>query len=677
MKQTGSTTPPPASPPAADQDPADGAASDDVPRPLAAQAQGGHARAWIVGLGAVLAAVVLRVALNQLAGTEAVYLPFGLAILGAAWYAGARAGLIAVVPSALFASFVYLDPPPGGAERVFWFGVFVLTGAVVVWALETLRWAQQNAEAHAAAAERARSELEQHMERNAASRRDADRALRESEMRFRLLVESVADYAIFMLDPDGRVMSWNAGADRITGYGAEEVIGRHFSVFHPAEEQRAGKPVSILKSALSRGRHEDDGWRVRKDGSRLWANVLMTPLRQDGELIGFAKVVRDLTARHASDVLLESVLDSAIDGIIGIDQFGCIRSFNAAAEHMFGYEAADLIGQRFSVLLPEPYRTNAMEYLTRYSQSGQARVGGSERQLVGLRRDATTFPLELAVSEFELAESHYFTGVVRDVSRQQALETQLQQAQKMQAIGQLAGGVAHDFNNLLTIIAGHTELLLGKHTRQDDLQRALTDIRDAGSRAASLTRQLLAFSRRAVLEPRVLDLNAVVLETERLLRRIVSENIDMVTRLAPDLRSVSVDQSQIGQVLVNLVVNARDAIEHHGCIEIETANCELEAGDGGRGVALIVRDNGSGMIPDIVKHIFEPFFTTKQTGAGTGLGLSMVYGIVRPSGGHVEVSSELGVGSEFRVILPAAKERPVALRTARAPEEPLPMTIRS
>lgn len=502
------------------------------------------------------------------------------------------------------------------------------------------------------------------------ARKEAERALRESEARFRLLVESVSEYAIFMLDPDGRVMSWNAGAERIEGYTGSEVLGRHFSIFYTPEDQQAGRPASALNAAMREGRHEDDGWRVRRDGSRLWANVLVAPVHMEGVLVGYATVMRDLSARHSADVLLKSVLDSAIDGIIGIDENGTIRSFNAAAERMFDYTAEEVVGSNISILMPEPYRSNGMEYLARYAHTGHARIVGRGRQLVGLRGDGVTFPLELAVSEFALEGKRYFTGVVRDITRQRALEEQLQQALKMQAIGQLAGGVAHDFNNLLTIIAGHTELLLGKYTAPDDLNRALHDIRDAGMRAAGLTKQLLAFSRRAVLEPKVLDLNAVVREAQRMLRRIIGEDVELVTHLARGLRRVSVDQGQIGQVLINLVVNARDAMPDGGRIEVETANCDVDDGPPmhpdarpGPCVRLTVRDYGVGMTPDVVPRIFEPFFTTKHAGAGTGLGLSMVYGIVRQSGGHIDVRSEPGHGAEFSIILPAAEAVTVTRRS--------------
>ena len=533
-------------------------------------------RAAVTAASAVSGALVVRVLLNLSVGAEAVYLPFGAAVLLAAWSGGRWAGTLTALLSAAVAAAFFLDA--GTSYPLVWFAVFLLTGLAGTALVTSLREARRAADASARDAERARRRLIDEERRGSQSRTDAERALRDSESRFRLLVESVADYAIFMLDADGRVMSWNAGAERIKGYTGEEIIGRHFSVFYPAEDQHAGKPAGVLRSALNNGRHEDDGWRVRKDGSRLWANVVISPVRQDGELLGFAKVVRDLTRRHSADVLLESVLGSAIDGIIGVDEHGIIRSFNAAAEGMFLYEAADVVGSPFAALMPEPYRTNGIEYLERYARSGHSRIVGRGRQLVGLRRDGTTFPLELAVSEFVLDGKRFFTGVVRDITRQRALEEQLQQAQKMQAIGQLAGGVAHDFNNLLTIIAGHTELLLGRYDEPGELHHALSDIRDAGMRAAGLTKQLLAFSRRAVLEPKVLDLNVLVQDTQRMLRRIVPEDVEMVTCLAPKLRRVSVDQSQIGQVLINLVVNARDAITHGGRIEIETANCDLKPG---------------------------------------------------------------------------------------------------
>ncbi|HEX6306801.1 MAG TPA: PAS domain S-box protein [Longimicrobiales bacterium] len=737
-----------------------------------------RAWAWQVGiaLATVAGAVVVRVVLDRLVGGDAVFLPFGAAVVISAWY-GRIAGGTAALLSAATAAFVFLDGVSTG-RTIFWFAAFLVIGLVTTALIGSLHLARRAARIEADRALEAQQRLDEEtaarrrsefafvhllranlfgvgvatrdgrwIEANPAlldmlgltwhdleagqarwhglipldeasrraaelgltyegasgpveidfvradgltgtallhlmspdgtdtmvvlavditARRETERALHESEAQFRLLVESVADHAMFMLDPDGRVLSWNAGAERLLGYREEDVLGRHSSIFHTSEDQNAGRPAAVLKAALRESRHEDDGWRVRKDGTRFWANVIVAPTYAGEQLLGFAQVMRDLSARHTADLMLKSIMDGVTDGIIGIDEHGVIRSFNVAAERMFDYSAAEVLGSSITILLPEPYRTNFVDYLARFAHAGLARVGRG-RQLVGLRGDGTTFPLELAVSEFMLDGRRFFTGIVRDISRQRALEEQLQQAQKMQAVGQLAGGIAHDFNNLLTIIAGHTELLLA-HTKADDpLHTALTEMRDAGMRAAGLTRQLLAFSRRAVLEPKVLDLNRVVKDTKKMLGRIIGEDIELVTRLAPALRHVSVDQGQIGQVLINLVVNARDAMPDGGRIEIETANCDLEPGPDlhpearpGPSVVLRVRDQGVGMTPDVLQRIFEPFFTTKQPGAGTGLGLAMVYGIVRQSGGHVEVTSEPHAGSEFRVFLPATEESAAA-----------------
>ncbi|MBR9988358.1 MAG: PAS domain S-box protein [Gemmatimonadetes bacterium] len=621
----------------------------------------GPARSTAIAVAAVSAAALLQWLLSIWPGPGVLYLPFGIAVVLTAWFAGRAAGYGAAMLSAIIAAAFFLDPSTGTAGQLAWFVILAVTGLAGAYFVTTLKEGRREAEARALAAETVRYILLAEQRQTAETSGDVERQLRYSDARSRLLIDAVSEYAIIMLDADGRILDWNEGARRIAGYTAEEVSGRHFSLLHPEADQHAGAPAGALTCALKDGVHEEDGWRVRKDGTQLWANVIITPIMQDDMLVGFAHIMRDHTHRHSSEVLLESIIGSAIDGIVGVDEHGRIRSFNAAAQRMFGYDADAVTGLPFSVLLPEPYRTNGTEYLMRYARSGHARIVGRGRQLVGLRADGTTFPLELAVSEFELHGSRYFTGIVRDITRQRALEDQLQQAQKMQAIGQLAGGVAHDFNNLLTIIAGHTELLLGRYKEPGELHHALGDIRDAGMRAAGLTRQLLAFSRRAVLEPRILDLNVLVQETQRMLRRIVSEDVEMVTRLDPKLHRVSVDQSQIGQVLINLVVNASDAVNGGGRIEIETANGELTTARDARPTAhpaptvvLTVRDNGTGMTPDIMKRIFEPFFTTKPAGAGTGLGLSMVYGMVRQSGGDVEVHSEPGAGSEFRVVLPAA-----------------------
>jgi PAS domain S-box-containing protein len=378
--------------------------------------------------------------------------------------------------------------------------------------------------------------------------KQAERLLRASEERFRLLVDGVREYAIFLLDPDGNVLTWNAAAERMLGHTSAAIVGRSFAAFYPPEEA-ASRPRTALERAAATGRHREEGWLQRSDGSRFLAEVVMTPVYEGGRLQGFASVTRDLTE---------------------------------------------------------------------------------------LRR----------------------------------LEQQLRQAQKMEAVGQLAGGVAHDFNNLLTIILGNSELVLAA-IPDGDASSLVGEIRDAGERARALTRQLLAFGRQQVVEPKVLDLNAVVRETDRMLQRLIGEDIRLTTVLDPALRRVKVDPGQIEQVMMNLSVNARDAMPQGGGLTIETRNVDLDGGylrthaeaRGGGHVLLSVTDTGVGMNEATRVRIFEPFFTTKGPGSGTGLGLAVVYGIVKQSGGHIEVYSEPGVGTSFKVYLPTVEE---AIRTTPA-----------
>ncbi|MGE0042093.1 MAG: PAS domain S-box protein [Vicinamibacterales bacterium] len=477
-------------------------------------------------------------------------------------------------------------------------------------------------------------------------------ARKDFEHRFRLLVDGVVDYAIFLLDTRGYVVTWNSGAERLTGYTKTQIIGTHFSICFPADAVAAGEPARDLARARADGRCEHQAWRVRRDGSRFWAHTILTALRDErGELRGFAKVTRDMTARRRADVLIDSVMDNVVDGILGIDDAGTVEWFNASAERLFGWAPAAIVGRPLSDLLPDIDVSG-----------GFPPPAGIGRELSARRADGSTFPVELAVGSYALDDRRHYTGVVRDVTTERRLEEQLRQAQKMEAIGLLAGGVAHDFNNLLTVISGYAALLLQDDGRAPGARDAqmLQAIADAGDRASSLTRQLLAFSRQAVLEPRVLDLNGVVLETERMLRRLIGEDIRLVSALAPDLPAVRVDPGQMSQVLLNLAVNARDAMPRGGQLTVETAETELDASyqqthpdvAAGRYVRLSVTDTGCGMSPEVKARIFEPFFTTKSAGRGTGLGLATVYGIVRQSGGHIGLYTEVGQGSSFKIYLP-------------------------
>ncbi len=287
---------------------------------------------------------------------------------------------------------------------------------------------------------------------------------------------------------------------------------------------------------------------------------------------------------------------------------------------------------------------------------------GEERAIESLKRGATDYVAKNQLKGL-MTKVHRALKEAEEREEKRWLEEQLRQAQKMESIGKLAGGIAHDFNNLLTAIIGYSELVLNQTRNDDPLRQHIEEIKKAGERAASLTRQLLAYSRKQVLQPRVLDLNAVIAELDKMLRRLIGADIELVTRLAPELGRVKIDPSQIGQIVINLAVNARDAMPQGGKLTIETTNAQLDeayarknvAVTPGQYVMLSVSDTGCGMDAQTQSRVFEPFFTTKEIGKGTGLGLSMVYGIVKQSGGDIWVYSEIGRGTVFKIYLPRAE----------------------
>lgn len=366
-------------------------------------------------------------------------------------------------------------------------------------------------------------------------------ALKRSERQLAQLVNGIADCAIFMLDPSGRVATWNMGAERIKGYNAEEIIGHHFSQFYTPEDRAAGLPQRALDAIAVNGKFEGEGWRVRKDGSRFWASVLIDPIYGPDRLIaGYAKITRDMTERRV-------------------------------------------------------------------------------------------------------------------------MQEQLNHAQKLEAIGQLTGGVAHDFNNLLTVILGNLDTILRRAPSADaKLQRAIEHATQGAERAAALTHQLLAFARRQPLNPKPTILNQLVTTFLELIRRTLPEDISVQSRLSGGVGYVSVDPNQMESALLNLAVNARDAMEGKGTLSIDTELLELDAtqarrlGDLNPGphAVISVTDTGRGMPPDVMARAFDPFFTTKPQGQGTGLGLSQVFGFVKQSGGTVKLQSEVGRGTTVRIYLP-------------------------
>jgi two-component system cell cycle sensor histidine kinase/response regulator CckA len=364
--------------------------------------------------------------------------------------------------------------------------------------------------------------------------------------------------------------------------------------------------------------------------------------------------------RQSQDRLL-GIISSAMDAIITVDDNQRIVVFNRAAEQIFRCPAEQALGQPLDKFIPLRFREAHRQHIRRFGDTGvSSRSMYSPGTLMGLRTDGEEFPVEATISQVKTASETLFTVILRDISVRKRTEDELRQAQKMEAVGHLAGGIAHEFNNYLGVIMGYSDLLGQDENQNESVRQTVAEINTATQRAASLTRQLLAFSRKQMLEPTVLDLNKSIHETHKLLRRLIPADIDIIPVLQPDLGRVRADPVQIQRILINLAVNARDAMPQGGKISIETVEVVLDEEFAslhpdipqGDYVMLSVTDTGEGMDAETLSHIFEPFFTTKKEGKGTGLGLSTTYGIVKQSGGHVTVASVRGRGTTFRVYLP-------------------------
>ena len=500
-------------------------------------------------------------------------------------------------------------------------------------------------------------------------------------------VEQAADH-IFITNRDGVIEYVNPAFENHTGYAKAEMLGqtprilksgKHEPRFYERLWQR------VLAGQVFRGVFINR----KKNGDLYYEEKTITPLKDaQGSITHFVSTGCDITERQraeeallASEARFAGILDIAEDAIISVDETQHIKLFNKGAEKIFGYAGQEVLGQPLDVLLPlrfvETHRQNILGFAV---STDAARRMGERKEIFGRRKDGTEFPAEASISKLKLENTTIFTVMLRDITERKSLEQQLRQSQKIEAIGRLTGGIAHDFNNLLTVINGYSEMLL-QTLPAGDLQRDnVVQIREAGERAASLTRQLLAFSRRQILAPVVLDLNATVTNMDKMLRRVIGEDIDLMPALKPGLGHVKADPGQIEQVILNLAVNARDAMPKGGKLTIETADVELDedyarqhvGARTGPHVMLAVSDTGVGMDAETQAHIFEPFFTTKEQGKGTGLGLATVYGIVKQSGGSIWAYSEVGRGATFKIFLPRVNEA----TESRGPCEEVAQTLR-
>ena len=478
----------------------------------------------------------------------------------------------------------------------------------------------------------------------------AEHALRDSEQRYRQLVD-VLPTAVLIHD-GARVLYCNPAFLRLVGARSnDEVLARPlFECLHP--DDRAFAQARLAQMTATGDAAPGVEMRLlHRDGRAIHAYSFSTPITGYGPR-AFLIALSDLTERERATQLLRTVLGSVTDAIITIDAHGVVQSANPAASRQLGYSIDELEGAPVSRLMPSPHREQHGAHLDAYLRTGHAKVIGIGREVECERRDGSRFPAELTVTEFTRDGQRHFTGVLRDISARKRLEEQFRQAQKMEAVGRLAGGVAHDFNNLLTVINMYCEVLLDSPLPESDQRESVAAIRDAGERATRLTQQLLAFGRKAILEPRVIDLNELVAESARLLRRLLGEDILLIVLHAPTPVRVKADPTQLEQVIMNLAVNARDAMPTGGRLTIETSVGAAD-GDAGTVVArLTVADTGHGMTDEVRRSIFEPFFTTKEVGKGTGLGLAVVDGAVAQCGGGITVESAVGVGTTFRLWLP-------------------------
>ncbi|WP_227244712.1 hybrid sensor histidine kinase/response regulator [Paraburkholderia caribensis] len=535
---------------------------------------------------------------------------------------------------------------------------------------------------------------EPHADHSAAASGTNAPAVAFSSEWLRLWAESTTDYSIFALALDGTIISWNRGGEAIQGYRPDEILGQHVRVLYTAEDQRAGVPELGLQRAREDGRHEMEGWRVRKDGSLFWANVIITALyAPDGELLGYGRVVRDISdKKKATDAALESdrrfrLLVQGVNdyAIFMLSPEGCVTNWNPGARRIKGYTDEQIIGSHFSCFYtPE----DAAAGVPQRGLATAEREGRWEAEGWRVRRDGSRFWAHVVIDAIrdENGVLIGFAKITRDITeRRQAAELldqtrdALFQSQKMEALGKMTGGVAHDFNNVLQVLRGNLELLGARH--DDAWSRArIGRAIEAVERGSKLAAQLLAFGRRQALQPVTTDLGGVLHGMDDLLRRALGERVEVrvhESHASGEPWNVLVDTHQLESVVLNLAINSRDAMPEGGVLTFGLSNAVLYAQaavaaqvEPGEYVKMTVTDTGAGMSADVVERAFDPFFTTKPEGQGTGLGLSMAYGFVLQSGGHIELASTPGVGTTVTIYLPRSTdplvERPLAQSTSES-----------
>jgi len=509
-----------------------------------------------------------------------------------------------------------------------------------------------------------------------------------TELRLEDVARFLDDANIIIHSLDGNIRYWSKGSERLYGYTRPEAIGQ---IVHHLLSTEFPEPIEQLRAQLiERGMWEGELVNYRKDGRAISIMSRWVVSRQgeapvplifqtDTDISDLKQTQAGLAEREAH---LRSILDTVPDAMVVIDETGAIGSFSAAAGRLFGYVADEALGKNVRILMPQPDRDAHDGYLSRYIRTGERRIIGYGRVVTGIRKDGTTFPMELSVGETTANGKRIFTGFIRDLTSRQRVEEELRQSQKMEAVGQLTGGIAHDFNNLLTVISGNLEMV-EMRLKDAALRELLREAQEATDDGAKLTSQLLAFGRRQPLNPKPVDVAMHVSTFSELLRRTLGETIELRSVINGTPGQAMVDASQLQNAILNLALNARDAMPRGGRLTVEISHTSLDRDYAqmypqvrtGNYVLISVTDTGVGMTNEVKRHAFEPFFTTKDVGSGTGLGLSMVYGFVKQSGGHIQLYSEPGQGTSVRIFLPAlvaGNDYARAEEPASSPDEEIP-----
>ncbi len=599
----------------------------------------------------VAAAALLRYALTPWLGGSASFLLFAPAILAAAFYAGPMAASIATAP-ALGLGLYFAGFRDGGSYNLVEVIVFLVTAAGIV--------------ALSQAFERMRRRV--HESDHRAARRDAEAALVAEELN--LLIDGAQGHAIYLLDAEGRVTIWNKGAERLKGWREEEVVGKDAAIFYPPDAVAAGKPEGDLAVAAREGRLEMEDWRVRKDGSEFLADVSITALRTaGGDLRGFAKVVSDITGRRAAEEALRSqeshlrsILSTVPDAMVVIDDQGSIVSFSAAAERLFGYQEAELLGVNVSRLMPSPDRERHDAYIRRFLETGEKRIIGIGRVVFAERRDGSTFPMELSIGEASSDSHPLFTGFIRDLTERQQTEARLESLQselihvsRVSAMGTMASTLAHELNQPITAVANYVEAVRDLLANPDPadipmIRDVLDDTAKEALRAGHIVRRLRDFVARGEVEKTIEKLPVLINEAAVLgLMGAREKGVEPRFDLDPYASPVLVDKVQIQQVLINLIRNAVEAMADSPVRQLTVTSRPDQRGF----VRVIVADTGPGVSPEVAEQLFTAFVSTKAE--GMGLGLSICRTIVEANGGRIWMEPRAGGGTEFHFTLVSAK----------------------